>query len=110
MVGIISPELISVIEFFMNSLQLYLLNKIFLHQISIIMNNLRKLMTEIIELTANIEANYPELYKYLDESPATIPNDPNPVIDRQVLEAYLKGIKKQLKDLLMQHKMKFEEK
>lgn len=63
------------------------------------MNSLKKILTEITQLTSNIETNYPELYRTLDENPLTIPTTEHPNIDKQIMEEYLES----LKQLLMHH-------
>lgn len=67
------------------------------------MKNLRKLLTEITQLTTNIETNYPELYRSLDENPLTIPETDHPHIDKQIMESYLESLKQLLKHHLETH-------
>jgi len=64
------------------------------------MKNLQKLLIEISQVTINIETNYPEIYRFLDESPLTIPSEKKPNIDKAVLQEYLES----LKELLRHHK------
>jgi hypothetical protein len=61
------------------------------------MNNLQNTLTEISQLTNNIETNYPELYNFLDENPMTIPSESNPTIDKKILQDYLNSLKELLK-------------
>jgi len=61
------------------------------------MKNEQMLISEISEFTKNIESNYPELYKFLDENPITIPSESDPIINITVLEAYLESLKQLLK-------------
>jgi len=68
------------------------------------MKDLNRLMTEIAQLTANIETNYPELYPFLDEEPLTIPSDEHPEVDKEALKAYLESLKKMLKTYIENHK------
>ena len=63
------------------------------------MSEARQLISRISELTAIIESKYPELYKYLDERPVTLPRIEKPVIDNSALEDYLRS----LELLLMNH-------
>lgn len=70
------------------------------------MKNLSKLLTEITQLTTNIETNYPELYRYLDENPLTIPSTNHPHIDKQIMENYLESLKQLLKHHLETHNIK----
>jgi len=64
------------------------------------MKTVKTLLTEISDLTRDIETNYPELYQYLDENPITIPNMHSPKVETKDLELYLES----LKDLLKKHK------
>ena len=64
------------------------------------MKNLQKLLIEISQVTINIATNYPEIYKFLDESPLTIPSEIKPNIDKDALQEYLES----LKELLKHHK------
>ncbi len=63
------------------------------------MNNLKTVLSEIAQVTSTIEANYPELYQFLDENPMTIPATHHPGIDKKILQEYLES----LKQLLMHH-------
>ncbi len=60
-------------------------------------------MTEITQLTSNIETNYPDLYRTLDEEPITIPNQQHPDINDKVLHDYLTGLKQILKSFIETH-------
>ncbi|MEH6513497.1 hypothetical protein [Maribacter arcticus] len=68
------------------------------------MKDLRKVVVEIEKLTTNIETNYPELYRSLDENPLTIPTKQNPHIDKEVMQDYLESLKQLLKHHLETHK------
>lgn len=68
------------------------------------MKNLRNVLIEIEKLTTNIETNYPELYRSLDENPLTIPTKQNPHIDKEVMQDYLESLKQLLKHHLETHK------
>lgn len=61
------------------------------------MENLQKLLSEITQLTKKIETDYPELYKYLDEDPMTVPAQSNPDINKKVLQKYLESLRQLLK-------------
>lgn len=58
-----------------------------------IMDKLPKIFTEITELTNKIEKEYPEIYKFLEEDPMTIPNMAHPNTDEKVMQAYLDDLK-----------------
>ncbi|WNH07760.1 hypothetical protein [Thalassobellus suaedae] len=64
------------------------------------MNNLKNILKEITQLTFNIETNYPELYRTLDENPMTIPATDHPHIDKKIMEDYLESLKQILKKYL----------
>jgi len=56
------------------------------------MKNLHSILTQITALTTNIETNYPELYRSLDENPMTLPVSKHPHIDKKVMEEYLESL------------------
>ena len=70
------------------------------------MTTLTKLLTEITQITTNIETNYPELYRSLDENPLTIPATDHLHIDKQIMENYLESLKQLLKHHLETHNIK----
>ena len=51
----------------------------------------------ILEITLKIRNEHPELIKYLDELPLTIPDVSSPEINRKVLSDYLQSLEKILK-------------
>lgn len=67
------------------------------------MKNLQNILQEITQLTTNIETNYPELYRYLDEIPLMLPTMDKPHMDKQVLESYLKSLEQLLRHHLETH-------
>ncbi len=56
----------------------------------------KDLNEKIIELTNKIRQDKPELIKYIDEMPLTMPDENNPDINQKNLKDYIKS----LKDLL----------
>lgn len=68
------------------------------------MNDSMSIVTKITQLTSNIETNYPELYRILDENPLTLPNQSHPNLDQKTLMAYLESLKQLLKHHLETHK------
>ncbi|MDO6596139.1 hypothetical protein Q4512_04375 [Oceanihabitans sp. 2_MG-2023] len=66
----------------------------------------QELLTQITELTYNIETNYPELYTFLMEDPSTIPSIEHPDINPTVLQDYLNTLKQKLKHHIENHKTK----
>jgi hypothetical protein len=67
------------------------------------MKNLNALMQNIIELTTVIETKYPELYKYLDETPLSIGKHPEKEISTIDLQSYLQTLKTLLEDYIETH-------
>ena len=67
------------------------------------MKNLNALMQNIIELTTVIETKYPELYKYLDETPLSIGKHPEKEISTTDLQSYLQTLKNLLEDYIETH-------
>jgi|31_taG_2_1085359.scaffolds.fasta_scaffold00002_250 division protein CdvB (Snf7/Vps24/ESCRT-III family) len=55
----------------------------------------QKILTEISQITREIEDKYPELQKYLDELPITLSDDDNKVekMDEKMLKEYLENLK-----------------
>lgn len=70
------------------------------------MKKLNQLMQEIIDITSQIETQYPELYKYLDETPVFLCETEQKNICTEDLEEYLETLKQQLKNHIDSHKMK----
>jgi hypothetical protein len=70
------------------------------------MKDLHALLNEVTSLTLEIETNYPELYKFLGESPVTIPSDSHPHIDTKVMTEYLDSLKELLYEHIETHKKK----
>ncbi|MDH5413824.1 MAG: hypothetical protein OEW87_06780 [Flavobacteriaceae bacterium] len=56
------------------------------------MDGLKKIQQEITQLIFTIESEYPELYRFLDEEPITIPNMSSPEIDSKIMQDYLDGL------------------
>ncbi|WP_218846949.1 hypothetical protein [Winogradskyella forsetii] len=59
------------------------------------MNEAQKILTEISTITRDIEDNYPELQKYLDETRSTLPSGSNnsASLDEEDLKNYLDQLK-----------------
>ena len=70
------------------------------------MKDLHHILNEITQLTLNIETNYPELYRSLDENPMTLPVSKHPHIDKIVMQEYLESLKLLLEHHLETHKNK----
>ncbi|ADV50271.1 hypothetical protein I2486_14815 [Cellulophaga sp. E16_2] len=70
------------------------------------MKNLHTILNEITQLTTNIETNYPELYRSLDENPMTLPDNAHPHMDKIVMKEYLESLKELLEHYLEEEKTK----
>jgi len=67
------------------------------------MDEVHSLLKEITNVTLEIETDFPELYRFLDEDPMTIPIDRHPQIDKKVLQDYLQSLKHLLKHHIQTH-------
>ena len=52
----------------------------------------KELNAKIIEVTMQIQKEFPELSKYLNEMPITIPTDENPEINASILNNYYQSL------------------
>ncbi|ULC57883.1 hypothetical protein MBM09_08105 [Flaviramulus sp. BrNp1-15] len=68
------------------------------------MNELQNIENKIVELTTLIETQYPELYKFLEESPETMPSINHPDINTKIMEDYLESLNQLLKHHIETHK------
>ena len=53
----------------------------------------KELNEKIMSLTMEIREKRPELVKYLDEMPITIPNGNDPEITHRILKGYIESLK-----------------
>ncbi len=66
-------------------------------------------LNDDIEATITIiKTKYPELVKYLDELPITIPNESNPKIDTKLLSDYLDSLQNLINKYAVNHKKTLE--
>lgn len=70
------------------------------------MKDLHNILQEITKVTTNIETNYPELYRSLDENPMTLPVSQHPHMDKVVLQEYLASLKELLEHYVEEEKIK----
>jgi hypothetical protein len=68
------------------------------------MTTIKNLITEITRLTSEIESKHPELYRFLDENPITLPSAAHPEITQDVLAEYLVSLRQQLRHFLETHR------
>ncbi|MEP6712978.1 MAG: cupin domain-containing protein [Ferruginibacter sp.] len=62
-----------------------------------------ELNDKIMSITMQIQEKYPELLKYLNEMPVTIPDENKPEINTSVLKNYYESLKNILKDYVAEH-------
>ncbi len=65
-----------------------------------------ELNSKIMQITSTIQEEYPELLKYLDEMPVTIPNEKDPEINNKNLKAYYDSLTSLLQNYIDEHPKK----
>ncbi len=68
-----------------------------------LMKTKKELLEAITRLTFKIESQYPELYRFLDESPETIPAEAHPHMDIEALSTYWNGLRRMLLEYKKTH-------
>jgi ubiquinone/menaquinone biosynthesis C-methylase UbiE len=68
------------------------------------MKALHKLMQEVLKLTTKIETEYPELYRYLDETPMSFGKHPEKEVTIADLKNYLQTLREQLEEHIKTHR------
>lgn len=68
------------------------------------MKSIQQLMHDIIQLTTEMETNFPELYNYLDETPIPLGETIEKEISTQDLTQYLETLKTQLSHHIQTHR------
>lgn len=69
------------------------------------MNTTKTIENDILKVITLIENEYPELYKFLDENPITIPTINQHNINLKDMEEYLESLKQLLKHHIETHKI-----
>lgn len=67
------------------------------------MDTVQELLTKISNITRDIETNYPDVYKYLNENPMTIPNMEHPSVSETELKEYLASLETLLEKYRKDH-------
>lgn len=70
------------------------------------MKEMKEILSEIVLLTNQIETEHPELYRFLEEQPMTIPAEDQPEIDRGTMENYLLGLRALLEHYVEEHQLR----
>lgn len=58
---------------------------------------------QILEVTLKIKKKYPELSKYIEEMPVTIPDIENPEVTRKNLKTYYDSLQSMLNKYILEH-------
>lgn len=66
-------------------------------------NKAKDLNSKILNITMTIKDHYPELSKYLDEMPVTIPTEKNPKMTLKNLSQYYESLNSMLNKYLLEH-------
>lgn len=66
----------------------------------------KDLNAEILKLTLKIKDQYPELSKYIEEMPVTIPDEKHPEITPNNLKAYYDSLTSLLNKYILEHPVK----
>jgi hypothetical protein len=69
------------------------------------METIEELNAKIIKITMVIQDNYPELSKYLNEMPVTIPIDDRPEVNRKNLEKYYDSLLTLFRNYVAEHQL-----
>ena len=70
------------------------------------MENQRRIVSEIMHLISDMETQYPEIYRFLDEDPITIPSSAQPELNQNTLAEYSDDLRELLKRHLQSHQYK----
>lgn len=65
--------------------------------------SMKDLNSKILKITMTIKDQYPELSKYLEEMPVTIPGEKNPEITLKDLKTYFDSLNSMLKKYILEH-------
>ncbi len=69
----------------------------------------KDLNSKILKITLLIKENYPELSKYIEEMPVTVPDVKNPGITLTNLKSYYDSLDTLLNDYIKEHQNKKNE-
>ncbi|HLP64832.1 hypothetical protein [Flavobacterium sp.] len=62
---------------------------------------------KIMKVTMVIQENYPELLKYLNEMPITVPIDSNPEVNVKNLQKYYDNLLSLFRNYVAEHQLKY---
>ncbi len=67
----------------------------------------QEINAKILKVTMVIRDNYPELHKYLNEMPVTIPVDSSPEVNVQNLKKYYESIVAIFRNYVAEHQLNY---
>lgn len=67
----------------------------------------KEINAKILKITMVIQENYPELSKYLNEMPITIPIDSRPEVNAQNLEKYYNALVTLFRNYVAEHQLNY---
>jgi hypothetical protein len=67
------------------------------------METVKELNGKILAITMKIKDNFPELSKYIEEMPVTIPDEQHPDITQTNLKAYYDSLSALLNKYILEH-------
>ncbi len=70
----------------------------------------KEINEDILNLTMKIAKSYPELSKYVEEMPVTLPDDKHPDVNRKILSDYYDSLKGILDKYILDHEVIEQEK
>jgi hypothetical protein len=70
------------------------------------METVKQLNAKILEITLRIQEKYPELSKYIEEMPITIPDESKPEITHKNLMEYYESLDNTLKKYVLEQSQK----
>lgn len=69
------------------------------------MNAQDELNEKIMKITTVIRENYPELHKYLNEMPVTIPSEEHPHVDVEAIQKYYDSLVTIFRNYVAEHQL-----
>ncbi len=72
---------------------------------AVIFEDEKVLNAKILKITMTISEKYPELSKYIEEMPETIPDEKDPEITRKNLKGYYDSLNTMLNKYILEHQI-----
>ncbi|MDP1727916.1 MAG: hypothetical protein Q8M15_14115 [Bacteroidota bacterium] len=72
---------------------------------AVILETEKDLNAKILQITMTISEKYPELSKYIEEMPETIPDEKDPEITKKHLKGYYNSLNTMLNKYILEHQI-----